>query len=92
MFYPLTAPGNMCTHGTMGVGMAHMARLLMILGVVVFAAGVALHFAARLPFRPGHLPGDIVLGGKHTTFYFPLMTCLLLSLLFSLVSWLLRRR
>lgn len=70
----------------------HAGKALMWIGALLFAAGLLLYFAPRLPFRLGRLPGDIVLRGKHTTFYFPLATCLLLSLLFSLVSWLLKKR
>jgi hypothetical protein len=69
-----------------------MARALMLAGGILFAAGLLLHFAAKVSIPLGRLPGDIVWRGKHSTFYFPLMTCLLLSLLFSLVSWLIRRR
>lgn len=67
-------------------------RALMMVGAVIFAAGLLLYFAPRLPFRIGRLPGDFVIRGKHTTFYFPLATCLVLSLLFSLISWLLKKR
>lgn len=69
-----------------------MGKNLMILGAVVFLAGVLLSFGGRLPFRLGRLPGDIAIRGKHGAFYFPLMTCLILSVLFSLVMWLLRKR
>jgi hypothetical protein len=48
-------------------------------------------FAGRLPFRLGRLPGDIYLQGKNSTFYFPVVTCLVLSAVFSLVMWLMRR-
>lgn len=67
-------------------------RALMVVGALLFAAGLLLYFAPRLPFRIGRLPGDIVIRGKNTTFYFPLATCLLLRLLFSLVTWLLKKR
>jgi Protein of unknown function (DUF2905) len=71
--------------------MAPIGRMLITLGLVLVAFGVLLTFAGRLPFRLGRLPGDIVIQGKHSTFYFPLVTCLILSVLFSLVMWLLRR-
>lgn len=64
----------------------------MMVGAAIFAAGLLLYFAPRLPFRIGRLPGDFVIRGKNTTFYFPLATCLVLSLLFSLLSWLLKKR
>lgn len=71
---------------------SHAGRALMVVGALLFAAGLLLYFAPRLPLRIGRLPGDIVIRGKNTTFYFPLATCLLLSLLFSLVTWLLKKR
>jgi hypothetical protein len=68
-----------------------LGRLLITLGVVLVVLGVLVSFAGRLPFRLGRLPGDIYIHGKNSTFYFPLATCLLLSLLFSLVMWVVRR-
>lgn len=69
-----------------------VGKALMWAGALLFGAGLLLYFAPRLPFRLGRLPGDIVWRGRNTTFYFPLATCLLLSLLFSLISWLLKKR
>jgi hypothetical protein len=40
----------------------------------------------------GRLPGDIIIRGKHSVFYFPLATCLLISVILSLVLWLMNRR
>ncbi len=71
--------------------MASLGRLLIVAGLALAAAGVLLTFAGRLPFKLGRLPGDIFVQGKHSTFYFPLATCLILSLLFSLVMWIVRR-
>jgi hypothetical protein len=70
----------------MGIG-----RLLITAGLLLIVVGLLISFAGRLPFRIGRLPGDIYFQGKHTTFYFPLVTCILLSVLFSLVMWILRR-
>jgi hypothetical protein len=65
-------------------------RLLIVLGVVFVCAGALLAFGARLPFRLGHLPGDIVYQGRHGSVYFPIVTCILLSavatLLFCIVN------
>jgi len=58
---------------------------------VLVAAGLAVTFAGRLPFRLGRLPGDIYFRGRNTCFYFPLATCLLLSLMLSVVMWIFRR-
>jgi hypothetical protein len=65
--------------------------MLITLGLVLIALGVLVTLAGRLPFRLGRLPGDIFVQGRHSTFYFPLVTCLLVSLLFSLALWLFRR-
>ena len=66
--------------------MAELGRLLIILGLSLAAVGALLLWAPRLPL--GRLPGDIVYKGQHTTFYFPIVTCLLLSGILSLVTWL----
>ena len=68
-----------------------IGRTLITLGLVLVAAGVLLTFAGRLPFKLGRLPGDIFVQGKNSTFYFPIVTCLVLSAIFSLVMWLMRR-
>jgi hypothetical protein len=68
-----------------------MGRMLIIAGVVLLAAGLFIHFGGRLPPRLGHLPGDIRIQGRNSSFYFPVVTCLLLSLLLSLVLWMFKR-
>jgi len=68
-----------------------LGRLLITLGIVLVAAGLLVAFAGRLPFRLGRLPGDIYMHGKNSSFYFPLTTCIVLSVLFSLVLWMLRK-
>jgi len=70
----------------------HPGRSLMILGGLLFLAGLLWTFAPRLPFRPGHLPGDFIIHTKNSTFYFPLASCLLASLLLSLLFALFRKR
>ena len=65
-------------------------RLLVIGGLLLAAVGVIVLLAGKVPFL-GRLPGDIVYRKSGTTFYFPLVTCLLLSLLLSLLLNLFRR-
>ena len=65
--------------------------MLITFGLVLVAAGLLVTFAGRLPFRLGRLPGDIAIHGKNTSFYFPVVTCILVSVLLSLVMWLFRR-
>lgn len=68
-----------------------LGRTLLFLGVLLVLIGAILYFGAKLPFRLGRLPGDIVHRGERTTFYFPIVTCLLLSLVLSLLLWLFSR-
>lgn len=63
-------------------------RLLIGLGIALALCGVLW----ELGFRVGRLPGDFVWRGRQTTFYFPLATSLLLSVVLSVVFWLLNRR
>jgi hypothetical protein len=69
-----------------------MGRSLIILGVLLIIAGVLFTLGDRLPFRIGRLPGDIVVKGKNTTFYFPLMTSIILSVVLTLAMWFFSRR
>jgi hypothetical protein len=71
--------------------MAELGKLLLVIGGIIIAVGVVLLLAGRLNLPIGRLPGDIVYRGKHTTFYFPLATSILLSIILSLVLWLLNR-
>lgn len=65
-----------------------LGRTLFFLGALLVLLGALLYFGGKLPFRLGRLPGDIVHRGEHTTFYFPVVTCLVLSLALSLLFWL----
>lgn len=65
-----------------------LGRTLLLLGAGLALVGALLYFGGKLPFRLGKLPGDIIHRGEHTTFYFPIVTCLVLSLLLSLLFWL----
>ena len=71
--------------------MQHLGRLLIIFGGVIVVAGVLMMLAGKLPWV-GRLPGDIVLHRKNFTFYFPLATSILISLLLTLLFWILRKR
>ena len=62
------------------------------MGVGLIVVGLLVTFGERLPIRLGRLPGDIRMEGKNGVFYFPVVTCLLLSAVFTLVMWLFGRR
>ena len=66
-----------------------MARFLIVLGVALVVIGLLWPYLSRIGL--GRLPGDIVIERDNATFYFPLVTCVLLSLVFSLVFWLVSR-
>jgi hypothetical protein len=66
-----------------------MTRFLVVLGLVIVVAGLLWPYLGQLGL--GRLPGDIVIKRENMTFYFPLMTCLLVSVLFSLVFWVVNR-
>lgn len=69
-----------------------MGRTLILLGVILVFLGVLFTLGERLPIKLGRLPDDIVYKGKNTSFYFPWVTCLLLSAAVSGVFWLFGRR
>ena len=64
-----------------------MPRLLIAAGIVLVAVGVAMHFGLPL----GRLPGDIVIRRGSGTFYFPIVTCIVVSVVLSILAALLRR-
>ncbi len=71
--------------------MGDLGRVLVFLGGLLLIFGLVLIFAGKMHWPIGRLPGDIVYPGKHTTFYFPLMTCILLSVILSLVLYFVNR-
>jgi len=66
-----------------------MARFLILLGLAILAVGLLWPVLSRLGL--GRLPGDVVIQRDNSTFYFPLATCVLVSLLLSAVLWLFGR-
>lgn len=71
--------------------MTDLGKLLIVLGAIVLVAGVVLFLLGRTGLPLGRLPGDIVYRGKNTTFYFPLATSILLSLVLTVVLYLIGR-
>lgn len=66
-----------------------VGRMLILGGIVLVVAGLLWPLGERLGL--GRLPGDIVVRGERSVFYFPLATCLLLSVVASAILWLVRR-
>jgi Protein of unknown function (DUF2905) len=67
--------------------MSDLGKLMIVAGVVLVGAGALFLLGGKLPFRLGRLPGDIAYQGKNGSFYFPIVTCILLSVAFTLVMW-----
>jgi Protein of unknown function (DUF2905) len=70
--------------------MAPLGKGLVLLGLLLIAAGALLWASGRVPYL-GRLPGDIYIRRGNTSFYFPLATCIILSLLVSAILALMRR-
>jgi ABC-type tungstate transport system substrate-binding protein len=65
-----------------------LGKWLILFGLIVAGLGGVLLLGGRLPLRLGRLPGDIAIEGRRGSFYFPIVTCLLLSVALTLVIWL----
>lgn len=71
--------------------MSDLGRVLVFFGLVLVVIGLLVMLGGRMHLPLGRLPGDIVYRGKNTTFYFPIVTCVLLSILLSLVLYIVGR-
>jgi len=71
--------------------MSDMGKLLIVCGLLIAAAGVVLTLAGRLPWL-GRFPGDVYVRRGSWTFYFPLATSILISVVLTLLFWLFGRR
>jgi len=72
------------------VRMPSLGKSLIVIGLVIALIGVVLSFAGRIPWL-GRLPGDIYVKRENFTFYFPLATSIVISLLLSFILWLFRK-
>lgn len=70
--------------------MTGIGKALIVLGLIIAALGVVLSFSDRIPWL-GRLPGDIFIRKGNFSFYFPLATCILISIILSLIFLLLRK-
>ena len=70
--------------------MPELGKLLMLLGLLIFLTGAGLMLAGKLPWF-GRLPGDIVIERENFRLFLPLGTCVLVSLVLTLLLWALRR-
>ena len=68
-----------------------MAKTLIILGILIVAAGLVWLLAEKLGLTPGRLPGDIMIERENFRFYIPITTMILASIFLSIVMWFLNR-
>jgi len=71
--------------------MSELGKMLVVFGAVLVLLGLLIVGLGRTHLPLGHLPGDIYYRGKHGTFYFPLTTCILLSVILSAILYLIDR-
>ncbi|MFZ1134096.1 MAG: DUF2905 domain-containing protein [Candidatus Korobacteraceae bacterium] len=71
--------------------MGDVGRMFVVLGGLLLVLGLVLILAGKGNLPIGRLPGDIMIRGKNSTFYFPLMTSIVLSVILSLVLWVVNR-
>ena len=69
-----------------------LGRLLISAGILLVVVGLVIVLGDRLGIHLGRLPGDIRIEGRRGGFYFPIVTCLLISAVLSIVAWLFSRR
>ena len=67
-----------------------MGRILIVIGLLIAAVGLVLSFAGKIPWL-GRLPGDFFFRGKGFSFYFPLTTSILISVILTLILWFINR-
>ena len=75
----------------MADGVQYIGKFLILLGLVIAAMGGLLLFFEKIPWI-GRLPGDIMIQRRNFTFYFPLVTSILLSVILTLIFWLIGRK
>jgi dipeptide/tripeptide permease len=70
---------------------ADLGKALIFFGAIIVVVGAIMLAASRANLPIGRLPGDIVYRGRNTSFYFPIVTCIVLSVVLSLVFWVIGR-
>ena len=86
--------GKLDRHPASGIDsedMGDLGRMLVFVGGLLLVLGLVLILAGKMNLPIGRLPGDIVVRGKNSTFYFPLMTSIVLSVILTLVLWVVNR-
>jgi hypothetical protein len=72
-------------------GFSDFGKILIVIGLVIAIVGVLIAMGGKIPWI-GRLPGDVTIKGEKFTFYFPLATSILISVILSLIFWFIRRK
>ncbi|MCM8770515.1 MAG: DUF2905 domain-containing protein [Candidatus Omnitrophica bacterium] len=72
-------------------GLSDLGKILILCGIVMIVVGIVFAFMHKVPYL-GRLPGDIYIQKKNFTFYFPLATSIVISIILSLIFWLFFRK
>lgn len=67
-----------------------LGKSVIIAGIIITVLGIIIAFAGKIPWM-SRLPGDIYIKRSNFTFYFPVVTCILLSIIISFIFWLLKK-
>lgn len=70
--------------------MPALGKMLIVVGIILIVVGLAFVFGDRIPFL-GRLPGDIYVKKERFSFYFPLTTSIIVSIILSLIFWFFRK-
>jgi len=71
--------------------MSQLGKIFIVIGIILIIAGLIIYFAADKLSWLGHLPGDICIEKENVRFYFPITTMIILSILLSLILWIIRK-
>ena len=71
--------------------MQPLAKYIILTGILLVIIGIILYFFGNKFSWFGNLPGDVKIEGEHGNFYFPIVTCIIVSLILSLIFWLIRK-
>ncbi|MGH9688342.1 MAG: DUF2905 domain-containing protein [Candidatus Acidiferrales bacterium] len=67
-----------------------VGKLLLVVGAIIVVVGALLVSGVKMPSRLGHLPGDIAYQGRRGSFYFPIVTCIVVSVALTLIFWIIK--
>ncbi len=73
------------------LGLGFLGKMLILLGVFIIIAGVLLLLGGKIPWI-GRLPGDLIIRREKFTFYFPITTSIVISIILTLLLWILRKQ